>query len=126
MRDLVDSNVFVRSVALSFERFRLDASSIYRRPDVVTRTQQAQATDLLTCDQQGLSVDFYDKGLMSAHSGDSSMTVLQGAITAGNNWLTHDEDALADVRVGHGQCLLDSLPAQRQHIFTTFSACRIY
>ena len=123
----MDSNVFVRSVALSFERFRLDTNSIYRRPDVLARTQQAQATDLLTCDQQGLSAEFYDRGgLMPAQSGDSSMNVLQEATIAGDNWFTHDEDALADVRVGHGQCLLDSLPAQRQHIFTTFSACRIY
>lgn len=93
LKDLVDSNVFVRSVALSFERFRLDSSSIYRRPDVLEHRRQVQASNLLARDQQGLSEEFHHRG-----GSASSMDQLEASITPADGWLTHDEDILADVR----------------------------
>ena len=99
LKDLVDSNVFVRSVALSFERFKLDSSSIYRRPDVLVHRRKVQAANLLACDHQGLSVEFHHRGgSASAHQVEPSLDQLEASITPADGWLTCDEDALADVR----------------------------
>eukprot|EP01043_Picozoa_sp_COSAG02_P032870 COSAG02_NODE_2214_length_9489_cov_8.438978_6_plen_102_part_00 len=95
----MDSNVFVRSVALSFERFRLDNSSIYRRPDVLRHRRQVKASNLLACDHQGLSLEFHHRGgSASMHQVEPSLDELDALITPSDGWLTHDEDALADVR----------------------------
>eukprot|EP01046_Picozoa_sp_COSAG06_P062309 COSAG06_NODE_14008_length_1198_cov_0.914468_1_plen_225_part_00 len=100
MENLVDSNVFIRSVALSFERFRLDSRSVYRRPDVLAHRREEQAAALLACDEQGLSAEFVVAGSASgggaAKSSDASAAAAV-ALVAADRWLTHDEDVLAEV-----------------------------
>lgn len=91
-------------MALSFERFRFDNYSIYRRPDVLAHSRQMQVSQMLACDQQGLSMDFHHRGGPEAsdnvHISHYRWDGLE-AVTPADGWLTHDEDTMADVRDGH-------------------------
>ena len=96
----MDSNVFVRSVALSFERFRFDSSSIYQRPDVLAHRREMQVAHLLACDQQGLSMNYHHSGGLDSSCICHSLDEVDAVVTPADSWLTNDEDALADVRDG--------------------------